>query len=104
MPKLRELEADVLKQSIARALEKSEARFRRVVGSASNPMVMIRATDQIEMVNAQAELVFGYSRTELLGQPIEMLVPERFRNHHPGSRNSFFNDPHARPMGAISTA
>jgi len=102
MPKQRELEADVLKQSIARALEKSEARFRRVVESASNPMIMIRATGQIEMVNAQAELVFGYSRTELLGQPIEMLVPERFRNHHPGLRNSFFNDPHSRPMRAGS--
>jgi PAS domain S-box-containing protein len=100
MSKHRELEADIQKQSIERALEKSEARFRRVVESAPNAMVMIGATGQIEMVNAQTELVFGYSRTELLGQPVEMLVPERFRIHHPELRNSFFNDPQSRPMGA----
>ena len=52
------------------------------------------------MVNAQAERVFGYRRDEMLGQPIEMLVPERFRAPHPGLRGSFFADPKSRPMGA----
>jgi PAS domain S-box-containing protein len=77
-----------------------EERFRRVVEAAPSAMVMINATGRIEMVNAQAEQVFGYARAEMLGQPVEMLVPERFRAHHPGLRGSFFADPKARPMGA----
>jgi PAS domain S-box-containing protein len=54
----------------------------------------------IVMVNAQAERVFGFGRDEMLGQPIEMLVPERFRSHHPRLRESFFAHPASRPMGA----
>jgi PAS domain S-box-containing protein len=77
-----------------------EERFRQVVEAAPNAMVMINAAGRIEMVNAQAELVFGYARAELLGQGVEMLVPDRFRDHHPGLRHLFFADPHARPMGA----
>jgi len=88
------------KLSIERALQKSEARFQRVVEASPSAMVMIRETGLIEMVNGQAELVFGYSRRELLGQPVEMLVPERFRHHHPHLRGSFFGDPRSRPMGA----
>ena len=60
-----------------------EERFRQVVESAPNAMVMISGAGKIEMVNAQAERVFGYERKEMLGQPIEMLVPERFRENHP---------------------
>jgi PAS domain S-box-containing protein len=77
-----------------------EERFRRVVEAAPNAMVMIGPTGRIEMVNAQAERVFGYERGEMLGQSIEFLVPERFRGHHPGLRTAFFADPHSRPMGA----
>jgi PAS domain S-box-containing protein len=61
---------------------------------------MIDRAGLIEMVNAQTERVFGYSRTDLLGQPMEMLVPERFRDHHPRLRTSFYDDPRTRPMGA----
>jgi PAS domain S-box-containing protein len=88
------------RQRIGRALRKSEERFRVVVESAPNAIVMIGPTGLIEMVNAQTERVFGYSRNELLGQPIEMLVPERYRHNHPGLRTSFFADPESRPMGA----
>ena len=77
-----------------------EERFRQVVESAPNAMVMISQRGEIEMVNAQAERVFGYARGEMLGQPIEMLVPERFRGNHPGLRGSFFASPKSRPMGA----
>ncbi|MES2049297.1 MAG: PAS domain S-box protein, partial [Pseudomonadota bacterium] len=77
-----------------------EERFRRVVESAPNAMVMINARGRIEMVNAQAERVFDYSRAEMLGQMVEMLVPERFRHAHPGKREMFFGDPKSRPMGA----
>ena len=77
-----------------------EERFRRVVEAAPNAMVMVNSSGRIEMVNAQAERVFGYARAELLGQPVEMLVPDRFRGHHPGLRQSFHHEPDARPMGA----
>jgi PAS domain S-box-containing protein len=82
------------------ALRKSEERFRLVVESAPNAIVMIGPTGLIEMVNAQTERVFGYSRNELLVQPIEMLVPERYRHNHPRLRTSFFAGPESRPMAA----
>lgn len=86
--------------SVEQALRKSVERFQQVVESSPNAIVMIRATGQIEMVNSQAERVFGYTRDELLGKPVEMLAPARFRGHHPELRRSFFNDLHSRPMGA----
>ena len=86
--------------SIEEILKKSEARFRQVVESAPNAMVMINHRGVIEMVNAQAERVFGYERREMLGQSVEMLVPDRFRRNHPSLRNSFFDAPVSRPMGA----
>lgn len=77
-----------------------EERFRRVVEWAPNAMVMVTREGMIDMVNAQTERVFGYDRAELLGQPVEMLVPERLRSRHPGMRRSFFLEPRSRPMGA----
>ena len=80
--------------------KQQEERFRRVVESAPNAMVMINRAGIIEMVNTQAEQMFGYSRSEMLGAPVEILVPKRFRRHHPGLRNTFFDEPQSRPMGA----
>lgn len=77
-----------------------EERFERVVEAAPSAMVMINQFGIIEMVNAQAERVFGYQRTEMLGQPVEMLVPESARHGHPKLRSSFFSQPASRPMGA----
>ena len=60
-------------------------------------------TDQagtILLVNIEAERLFGYTREELVGRSIDMLVPERFRARHPGYRQAFYADPKARPMGA----
>jgi two-component system, LuxR family, sensor kinase FixL len=88
------------RQTVEQARREGEERFRRVVDSAPNAMVMVSAAGQIEMVNTQAERVFGYSRTELLGQAVEMLVPERFRPRHPTLRDAFYANPRARPMGA----
>lgn len=81
------------------ALRRSQERFQRAVESAPNAMVMVDRTGRIEMVNLQTEWVFGYARDELLGQPVEMLIPERFRRHHPWLRMVFFADPKSRPMG-----
>ncbi|NKE44220.1 PAS domain S-box protein [Roseomonas frigidaquae] len=77
-----------------------EERFRQVVEAAPNAMVMINAAGQIEMVNAQAERVFGYRRDEMLGRPVDMLVPEGSRDLHPALRRGFFAQPQSRPMGA----
>lgn len=80
--------------------ERLEERFRRVVEAAPSAMVEVDAAGVITMVNVQAERMFGYTRAELLGQPIEMLVPERFRPHHPEQRSGFARAPVSRPMGA----
>ena len=88
------------RKAAERALRESEQRFRLVVEAAPNAVVMIDRAGKIVMVNTQAERVFGYSRAELEGQPVEMLVPERFRGHHPALRETFFADPRPRPMGA----
>ena len=77
-----------------------EEHCRQVVESAPSAMVMISQSGRIEMVNAQAERVFGYPRSELLGQPVEILLPDRLRRDHPGLRARFFAAPVSRPMGA----
>src|SRR5439155_381331 len=68
--------------------------------AAPDAMVIVGGNGRIQLVNGQVERLFGYKREELLGQPIELLVPERFRNRHPSHRDGYFSDPRARPMGA----
>jgi PAS domain S-box-containing protein len=80
--------------------KRAEERFRVAVEGAPNAMVMINPEGSIILVNAQTEALFGYSREELLGNTIEILVPERFRTNHPKYRKDFFACPRARAMGA----
>jgi PAS domain S-box-containing protein len=63
-------------------------------------MIMVDQTGKIVLVNREVERLFGYGREELLGQTIEVLVPERFRPLHPAYRSEFFREPHRRAMGA----
>ncbi|OOG63491.1 hypothetical protein B0E46_10950 [Rhodanobacter sp. B04] len=77
-----------------------ERRLRLVIEAAPNAMVMVDRHGTIILVNTQTERLFGYSRAELLGQTVEMLVPQRFRANHAGYRDSFFAHPDARSMGA----
>jgi formate hydrogenlyase transcriptional activator len=84
----------------ARDESADERRFRLVVEAAPNAVVMIDRAGKIVMVNTQAERIFGYSRAEMVGRPVEMLIPERFRSHHPELRGTFFADPRPRLMGA----
>ena len=79
--------------------KRSEERFRLVVESAPSGMVMIDREGRIVLVNAPAEEMFGYDRGELLGRPVELLVPDRFRGGHPAYRAGFFANPGARAMG-----
>jgi len=85
---------------LASELQIGEERFRRVVEAAPNAMIMVNQEGQITLANQQAEKTFGYPREELLGRPIEMLVPERVRSGHRGFRHDYLCDPQARPMGA----
>jgi len=75
-------------------------RFRAAVESAPSGMVMIDRTGKIVLVNREIERLFDYSRDELLGKPIEMLVPERLRARHPMFRGDFLKNPQTRAMGA----
>ena len=77
-----------------------EHRFRQAVESAPNAIVMINELGIILMVNLQTESAFGYSRSELVGQPVEILVPKRFRGAHVGYRDAYLAAPASRPMGA----
>ncbi|MFI4979496.1 MAG: EAL domain-containing protein [Nevskiales bacterium] len=77
-----------------------EQHFRRVIEAAPNAMVMVNERGVIMLVNSQTEKLFGYRRDEVLGQSVEMLVPHRFRGHHQGFRNGYFNHPDTRAMGA----
>lgn len=66
---------------------------------APDAMVIVDGQGRIRLVNAQAERLFGYYREELIGQPIEMLVPSRFREQHASDRTEYQAEPRVRPMG-----
>ena len=78
----------------------SEERFRGLMESAPDAMVIVGARGRIVLVNRQTEQMFGYDRGELLGQPVEILIPEKFRPRHAAHRTGFIDDPKVRPMGA----
>jgi hypothetical protein len=81
------------------ALLRSEAKARAILENASEGVVVVDASGQIVSVNAKMAAMFGYARDALIGRPLEILLPERFRDGHVLHRASFFRDPRTRPMG-----
>ena len=79
---------------------KSQALFEKLFEFSPDAIVVIDSEGKIARVNGQVETMFGYRREELLGQPIEVLLPERFRPIHPRHRKNYHANPRVRAMGA----
>ena len=94
------LGAEVVTVATGETVGRGSEMFRGLLESAPDAMVIVDRDGEIVLVNAQVEKLFGYGREELLGQRVELLVPERFRERHPAHRIGYSTDPHTRPMGA----
>jgi two-component system, cell cycle sensor histidine kinase and response regulator CckA len=86
-------------QETTKLLQASEARFRTLMESAAQGIIGINRDGVIQLINRKAESLFGYSREELIGQTLEILLPESQRETHVTHRAGYFAHPRARPMG-----
>jgi PAS domain S-box-containing protein len=77
---------------------RAEARFRGLLESAPDAMIIVGHDGRITLINAQTESLFGYQRDELLGKPIDILVPERYRGKQPATGNGYFGAPTVQPV------
>ena len=83
----------------ARLRLKAESRFRELLEAAPDAIIEVDSDGKIVLINAAAEEIFGYSREQLLGQQVEMLIPESGRARHHGHRAAYWSNPITRPMG-----
>ncbi len=88
-------------QTIQNAIEREHMNviFRGLLESGPDAIVVVDNRGIIKLVNNQLEKMFGYDRDEIIGQPVELLVPERFHGRHTGHRESYVHEPRVRPMG-----
>lgn len=93
----------VIKDEIHKRLQQAktdekEAQMRQLLQSAPDPIIAVDETSRIVIVNKMIEHIFGYSQSELIGQPIELLIPERFHDIFDIYREEYLKDPQIRPM------
>ncbi len=93
-------EGSAQERTIRDISDRSEERHRQLLNSAPDAMVVIGADGRIDLVNVQTEKFFGYERSELIGQHLNILIPEQFRSGHGAHLAHYFADPGARPMGS----
>jgi len=89
-----------VESAVATSRQKGEKRFRGLLEAAPDAMVIVAPNGEITLVNAQTEKLFGHSRSELLGQQVEILVPARYRDTHPQNPGGAFGHLEARSMGS----
>ena len=77
-----------------------EKDFESLFDAAPDAILLVNNKGEIERLNGQAQYVFGYQPDELIGEPVELLIPQRFRNKHTAHRQDFADNPQARPMGS----
>jgi len=94
-----ELVAATEKAIRADVLEKSERRFYSIVEGAPHGQLVVNMEGKIELANQQIEKIFGYSRDKLIGESVDMLLPEKFCQHHMQFRMDYFSKPEAKSMG-----
>lgn len=80
--------------------KKTEEKFRNLLESAPDAMIIADEDGKIVLVNQQTETLFGYPRQELIGQPVELLLPHEDRAKHAGHRSNYYKEPKLRSMGA----
>ena len=91
---------DVTRLTYRREADLLATQFRGLLNAAPDSMIAVNRDGYIILLNTQAERMFGYTRNELVGSPVETLVPERYRGHHRQHRNGYFAEPRQRAMGA----
>jgi len=102
MPKalLLSIEDITERRILERSLEHSEERFRRVVESAHDAIIIVNSKEVIEFANQRVLQCFGYEPDEIVGRPLDTLIPDRVRNAHHGYHKMYSANPISRPMGA----
>jgi PAS domain S-box-containing protein len=100
IPSINDLNEAIEAQKMqAAAVIEGEVKFRAILESAPDALVIVNKHAEIVLMNAQTERLFGYKREELLNNPIEILIPERFRSQHCTHRNKYVSNPQVRAMG-----
>jgi PAS domain S-box-containing protein len=87
------------RKQVEAMLRESESKYRSILETAYDPIVIVNSMGKIEFANHQMKQWFGYGPHELIGRPIELLIPERYHNQHVAYRHQYSRNPVARPMG-----
>jgi len=85
------------------SLERANAKFRQLLESAPDGIVIASRDGRIVLINSQTERLFGYSREEMIGRPVEMLMPSPLRQTHQQHRTGYFDEPKSGRWARVST-